>query len=131
MENKNEVTVMIAHEDGTFEATIEKVDYEFIRKTVGGYIEGIYELEEHGIMMWGNEESKLEHQEPNFFIYDKADVVCGTVLFVAETVDEEGESIYTNLTMEQKEIIVDYYKKNKVSLEEAKRVKEQLELMFG
>ena len=109
-----EVLVAIAHEKEGLEFKTVEVNYDFLRTTVDGYIEGIYDLEDEGIMMCGNEESKLEKREPNLVLYEGLDFACGTVIFTNETVDEEGESIYEDLTKAQVETIKVYYNANHI-----------------
>lgn len=105
-----------------------KGDYDSISGSVKGLIEGIYDLEEHNIMIWGNEESKLEHMMPNLYIYDYQDIACGTLLFMNYEAEENGDETTTDLTEEQINIIKTYCSENKIEERDAlillKRIKE-------
>ncbi|MEG2380104.1 MAG: DUF3846 domain-containing protein [Oscillospiraceae bacterium] len=86
-----------------------------LQKLVGGKIECIYELDEKGITIWCNDESKLsQDSKPNFWIYERQDIVYGTAIFVG--FGEEGEDI--SLTDEQSRDIFDYLKVNEPTIAE-------------
>lgn len=83
-----------------------------LQELVGGYIESVYfgaNLDSHGIFAYGNENAKFEHQECNFWLYNKQDVFCGTAIFMKD--NEMGEEV--SLTDEDIELI-------KMSLEKSK-----------
>lgn len=61
---------------------------------VGGYIEGFRSI--GPITMFCNEEGKLQGLEPNIYVPQLNDVICGTI-FAAKT-DDEGE--FVSLTEE-------------------------------
>lgn len=105
---------ILKEEDEEVMFSKQKVDYDFLRETVNGYIEPVYELEDNGILIWGNEESKLIGCSPRFAIYDGRDIFCGPAIFINEKVDEDGESIYEDLTEKQIETIKEFYQSHKV-----------------
>ena len=66
-------------------------DLETLQKIVGGMIESFYpmeNLEENGIVIFGNDEGKLNNPQSNFWLYNKQDCFCGTAIFFKD--DEEG-----------------------------------------
>ena len=79
-----------------------------LQQLVGGLIENVYELEDHNINIWINEEGKLINLDPNFLIYDKQDVVVGTAVFVGYD-PKTGSDV--SLNDEQISIIEQYLKK--------------------
>lgn len=78
-----------------------------LQQLVGGLIENVYELEDQNINIWINEEGKLINLDPNFFVYDKQDVVVGTAVFVGYN-PETGSDV--SLNDEQISIIEQYLK---------------------
>lgn len=105
-------------------------DYDSIRGSVKGLIEGIYDLEEHNIMIWGNEESKLEHMMPNLYIYDYQDIACGTLLFMNYETEENGDETTADLTEEQINIIKTYCSENKIEERDALILLERIKEAF-
>lgn len=81
---------------------------------VGGHIEAIYfdmDLDSYGIFAYGNDESKLEHQGCNFWLYDKQDVFCGTAVFCKDN----GMGAEDSLTDEDIEAIKKFLEKSKMT----------------
>ena len=78
-----------------------------LQKLVGGLIDNVYELDEHNINIWINDEGKIYNLDPNFLVFGGNDIAVGTAVFTG--CDSEGGDI--SLTDEQITIIKDYLSK--------------------
>lgn len=85
-----------------------------LQKAVGGYIEGVYDLDQYNISMFCNDEGKMLPLEPCLWIYDKQDIIFGNVIFIG--VDSEGADV--ELTDEQIKTVNDYVYKNIFTFED-------------
>lgn len=85
---------------------------EDLQRLVGGLIECVYDLDSENISIWCNDEGKLFGLLPNIWIYDRQDLIVGTVVFTGNT--EDGETI--GLTPEQQETVMQYIEKNNIKL---------------
>ena len=79
-----------------------------LQKAVDGLIEGVYDLDQHNISMFCNDEGKFLKLEPCLWIYERQDVIFGNVVFIG--VDDEGRDI--ELTEEQMQIVKEYVNTN-------------------
>lgn len=90
-----------------------------LQRLVGGHIESVcfdMDLDSHGIFAYGNENAKHEHQDCNFWLYNKEDVFCGTAIFCKD--DGMGEE--DSLTDEDIETIKKFLEKSKMTEREQK-----------
>lgn len=102
------IKTLVIEEDGRLVMKEMIADYEGLSEELEGLIEPIYELEDKGIIIWGNEESKLMHKEAQCWIYNKQDIACGKLVFLQD--DED----YKPLTNNQIEYVKAWWKKNRL-----------------
>ena len=89
------------------------VNLKTLQDIVDGYIEGVYlgvKMAYKNIFAYGDDESKLKHKEPNFWLHNKRDVFCGTAIFTKE--NGFGEEI--DLTDDDIKLIKEFLKENKI-----------------
>lgn len=101
-----------------------KNDLESKQKLVGGLIEFV--TIEEGIVAVINEEGKLNKLEPQLFIYDKRDFLCGPILFFSESKDGD----ISDITGEDLERVKTYIENNKLNYFEFQRAKRILNEYF-
>ena len=100
-----------------------------LQRLVGGHIESVYfdmDLDSHGIFAYGNENAKHEHQDCNFWLYNKEDVFCGTAIFCKDNGMGEEDS----LTDEDIETIKKFLEKSKMTESEQKFANEVIKRNF-
>lgn len=107
--------------------TLPVLDLEAMQGIVGGHIEYIpLQLSFDTLDLFLNEEGKLDKLEPNVWVFEKQDVVCGT-LFVCTNTDE-GESI--GLTEEEAEAAIAFLNENDMTAAERLRAAAVIDSMF-
>lgn len=106
------MNVIIKEPFGTPQVRNITGNLEDLQKLVGGCIECVYDLDSENISMWCNDEGKLFGLLPNIWIYDRQDILVGTVVFTGNT--EDGKTI--GLTPEQQEAVMQYIDKNNITL---------------
>ena len=92
----------------------EKAEYEYLKSSVGGYIESVpLESPTDNLTMWCNEEGKLDGLPVNFaathlweLSYGKTDIIMGDIVITGGA-DEDGETL--GLTKEQEEKLLSIF----------------------
>ena len=103
------IRAMVVKADSDVLTVVENFEHslESLQKFVGGYIEAVRVTE--SIVIWVNEEGKLEGLEGNFYLTDKnglpIDLIAGNALFTGS--NGEGETV--SLTDEEVTYIKDRF----------------------
>lgn len=80
MEREEKITVAIKEPGKAIKIKIINNELEELQKLVGGYIEIVRPLQSEIVAIL-NDMGKIEGLEPNFYAFNKKDVLVGTVVF--------------------------------------------------
>lgn len=114
----SDIKILVVNPMEGAEVKVIETGYEAIREELGGYLEHIVltnEMEEKGIVCYGDEEGKLKGLIPNMWCfnenYGRYDFISGKAIFVGD----DGEGGDVSLNDEQIHLIKEYVNKYSIN----------------